>query len=128
MQLRHRVPPEVLQAQGNFKFARWQVWRLWALHVLSAMAETLLAADENPLQTRSSTSVQGAADANMQKAITASRATEYTTFGAVVLVLNLIPVLNYVLNFGNAAGAALWAADMEVHLQLLHVWLCFASH
>lgn len=65
-----------------------------------------------PVQTFNAV-VQGAADATLQKAISSSRASEYRTFGAVVLLFNLVPVVNYVLNFGNAAGAALWAADVE---------------
>lgn len=43
-----------------------------------------------------------------------SRAQQYNAFGSTALLLNLIPVVNYVLNLGCAAGAALWAADVEV--------------
>jgi hypothetical protein len=56
---------------------------------------------------------KGVADDSLQKAIASSRTSEYMTFGAVAMVFNLVPVVNYVLNFGNAAGAALWAVDME---------------
>jgi hypothetical protein len=57
---------------------------------------------------------KGINDELMRKAIVSSRSQEYTAFGAAALVLNLIPVLNYFLSFGNAAGAALWAADIEM--------------
>lgn len=33
-----------------------------------------------------------------------------------VLLFNMVPILSSFLSFGNAAGAALWAADMEVTL------------
>ncbi|KAM0751609.1 hypothetical protein T439DRAFT_324796 [Meredithblackwellia eburnea MCA 4105] len=37
----------------------------------------------------------------------------YTSFGAVSLALGLVPVIGTVFSFSSAAGAALWAADLE---------------
>ena len=42
----------------------------------------------------------------------------------VVLLFNMVPVASFFLAFGNAAGAALWAADVEVLRCAAHVFLC----
>ena len=56
-----------------------------------------------------------------QALVVKSRRLEYVAFGIVAFVLNLVPVLNYGLSLASTAGAALWAADLEVRgLTLRH--------
>ncbi len=45
----------------------------------------------------------------------------------VVLLFNMVPVASFFLAFGNAAGAALWAADVEVPNFALLCCACFSA-
>lgn len=56
---------------------------------------------------------KGLKDPRMRAALVDSRQTDFMMFGTTVLLFNMVPVLSSFLSFGNAAGAALWAADME---------------
>lgn len=58
---------------------------------------------------------KGLKDPRMRAAVIDSRETEFMMFGATVLLFNMVPVLSSFLSFGNTAGAALWAADMEAN-------------
>ena len=58
-----------------------------------------------------------------QALVVKSRRVEYVAFGVVAFVMNLVPVLNYFLSLASSAGAALWAADLEVRGRHLHVCL-----
>lgn len=42
-----------------------------------------------------------------------NRSWEYLWFGTVAMILELIPVLSFFFLLTSAAGAAMWAADME---------------
>jgi len=48
-----------------------------------------------------------------QKSFVEQRRGAYTAFGATSLLLGMIPVVGSIFAFSNAAGAALWAADLE---------------
>ncbi|KAI9795454.1 MAG: hypothetical protein M1825_001460 [Sarcosagium campestre] len=48
-----------------------------------------------------------------KKEFVKSRRLQYTWFGTVALVLQLLPVLSMLFLLTTAAGAALWAADLE---------------
>mmetsp|Transcript_8568 Transcript_8568/g.25657 ORF Transcript_8568/g.25657 Transcript_8568/m.25657 type:complete len:263 (+) Transcript_8568:345-1133(+) len=56
---------------------------------------------------------KGLRDPRMRAAIVERHQNQYRMFGAVVLLFNMVPVASFFLAFGNAAGAALWAADVE---------------
>lgn len=56
---------------------------------------------------------KGVADQEEQEAVTHSRAGQYRRFGAVVMALSLVPVVGWGLSVLSAAGAALWAAELE---------------
>lgn len=43
----------------------------------------------------------------------ATHAPEYTSFGVLSFVLEMVPVLSFVFSYTNTVGAALWAADIE---------------
>ena len=49
-----------------------------------------------------------------QALVVKSRRVEYAAFGIVAFIMNLVPVLNYGFTLASTAGAALWAADLEV--------------
>ena len=49
-----------------------------------------------------------------QALVVKSRRVEYVAFGIVAFLMNLVPVLNYGFSLASTAGAALWAADLEV--------------
>jgi hypothetical protein len=49
-----------------------------------------------------------------QALVVKSRRFEYVAFGIVAFLMNLVPVLNYGFSLASTAGAALWAADLEV--------------
>lgn len=42
----------------------------------------------------------------------------FDSFGAVSLLLGLVPVVGTVFSFTSAAGAAIWASDLEKYVQL----------
>ncbi|BGP40754.1 hypothetical protein JCM10449v2_004719 [Rhodotorula kratochvilovae] len=52
-------------------------------------------------------------DKQARQAFVEKRSAAYTSFGAASLLLGLIPVFGPVTAFTSAAGAALWAADLE---------------
>lgn len=52
-------------------------------------------------------------DKKQRKAFVKSRKLQYTWFGTVALVLQLVPVLQMFFLLTNAAGSALWAAKLE---------------
>lgn len=57
---------------------------------------------------------KGVTDVRQQELIRSRRQGQYTLFGTVAFLFGLVPVLNYGLFYASTAGAALWAADLEV--------------
>lgn len=57
---------------------------------------------------------KGVTDTRQQQLIRSGRGGQYTLFGCVAFLFSLVPLLNYGLSYANVAGAALWAADLEV--------------
>ena len=55
-------------------------------------------------------SVKSAAD---REAVYQANRQQFRMFGAVVFLLDLLPIANWLFLFTNTVGAALWAADME---------------
>ncbi|KAF2495235.1 hypothetical protein BU16DRAFT_461980 [Lophium mytilinum] len=56
-------------------------------------------------------------DKKQRRAFVRGRQWQYTWFGTVALLLQLIPVLSMFFLMTTAAGSALWAADLETQLQ-----------
>lgn len=59
---------------------------------------------------------KGVTDLRQQELIRSKQKGQYTAFGIVAFLFSLTPVVNYGLFYANIAGAALWAADIEVSL------------
>lgn len=49
----------------------------------------------------------------VQEIVALSRKPQYTRFGAASMLLGMVPVVGWGLGLCSAAGAALWAADIE---------------
>jgi len=56
-------------------------------------------------------------DRKQRNAFVRRRRWQYTWFGTVALMLQLVPVLSMLFLITTAAGSALWAADLETQLQ-----------
>mmetsp|Transcript_14798 Transcript_14798/g.44702 ORF Transcript_14798/g.44702 Transcript_14798/m.44702 type:complete len:269 (+) Transcript_14798:873-1679(+) len=56
---------------------------------------------------------KGVTDREEQEAIAQSRAGQYRRFGATAMGLSLLPIVGWGLSVLSAAGAALWAAELE---------------
>ncbi|KAI1170274.1 hypothetical protein F4777DRAFT_584076 [Nemania sp. FL0916] len=52
-------------------------------------------------------------DKKQRKAAIRNRSWEYTWFGTVAMILNLIPVLSFFFLLTSTAGSSLWAAELE---------------
>jgi hypothetical protein len=56
---------------------------------------------------------KGVTDREEQEVVAAGRAAQYRRFGFTAMALSLLPVVGWTLSILSAAGAALWAADIE---------------
>lgn len=56
---------------------------------------------------------KGVTDPTLQRILISRHSREYQAFGIVQMLLNLVPVANYLFALGGAVGAAIWAADIE---------------
>jgi hypothetical protein len=56
---------------------------------------------------------KGISDRDEQESVAASRAPQYRRFGTAAMLLSLVPVVGWGLSVISAAGAALWAAELE---------------
>lgn len=58
-------------------------------------------------------------DAATRKSFVERHRPEYTAFGVAALLFNFIPIVGLVFTFTNTVGAALWAANMEAHSNII---------
>jgi len=58
-------------------------------------------------------------DATTRKGFIERHRPEYTAFGIAALTFNFIPIVGLVFTFTNTVGAALWAANLEAHSNII---------